>query len=87
MRGWFDSWAVRLGAAGLLLAVSLGWAAGSTVGGVAGVLGALTGLVPPVVVGISIDAWTRRAARLRRRQELLAIFAVPTPSEADESQQ
>lgn len=87
VRGWADSWAVRLGAVGVLLAVILGWAAGTAAGGVAGVLGALAGLVPPAVVGVAIDAWSQRMARQQRRQELLAIFAVPEPSDDGEGQQ
>jgi hypothetical protein len=69
---------------GVLLAVGLGWAAGNSVDGVAGVLAALAGLIPPIVAGVAVDMWSGNAARKKRRQELLTIFAVPKPTDDGE---
>jgi hypothetical protein len=47
---------------------------------VAGALAALAGLVPSVVGAGLMERWSRNAARARRRQELLEMFAPPRPT-------
>jgi tetratricopeptide (TPR) repeat protein len=81
MVGGIDSRAVAVGAAAVLLATVLGAAAGGSVGVAAGVLSALAGLVAPPVLDMALRRRERNAANVRRRAELLQVFAPPQPGD------
>lgn len=75
-----DSRTTATGALGVLLAAALGGAAGHTAGVTAGVLAALAGVVPSAVLAATMERRSRNAARAKRRQELLEMFAPPKPT-------
>lgn len=87
MKYGLDARTLASGALGVLLAAVLGGAAGHTAGVTAGVLAALAGLVASVVVAAVMERQSRNAARARRRQELLDMFAPPKPTGRGEDEQ
>lgn len=80
MRVGLDGWTLVIGGGAVLLAVGLGAGAGSVVGAWAGVLAALVGLVPPVVLAVAIERRQRNVKRMKERQEVLGRFAPPRPT-------
>ena len=81
-----DSRTVAVGVLGLVLAVGLGGAAGRTVGVVAGALTAVAGLVSSAVLAVALERRSRNLARVKRRGELLEMFAPPEPSDDKEGE-
>jgi hypothetical protein len=80
VRGGFDGRAVALVSLTLVLTVTLGALAGSQTGAWAGVLGALAGLIPPVVLAVAIDRRSRNVALQKRKDEILGKYAPPKPA-------
>jgi tetratricopeptide (TPR) repeat protein len=74
-----DSRTVAVGALAVLLAAGLGGLAGGTAGVPAGVLTAMAGLASSAVLAVAVERRARNAARAKRRQKLLKIFACPVP--------
>lgn len=81
-----DSRTVAVGVLGLVLAVGPGDAAGRTVGAAAGALTAVAGLLSSAVLAVALERRSRNLARVKRRGELLEMFAPPEPSEDQEGE-
>jgi hypothetical protein len=61
----------------LVLAVGLGAWAGTEVGAWAGVLAALAGLLPPVVLAVAIGRRQRNIAQVKKQKKILHKHAPP----------
>ena len=91
MRLGLDGRTVAIGVFAVVLALVLGAVAGTQVGGAAGALAALAGLIPPAVLAVAVERRQRNIARAKaasrslqdemaRRQEVLRRFAPPKPA-------
>lgn len=82
-----DGPATVIGVCAVVLAVALGWVAGTWVGSGAGVLVALAGLVPPAVWAVAMQRRQRVNAEDKERQEVLRKFAPPAPMADQDDEQ
>ncbi len=87
VRSGFDGRAIALVVLALVLAVALGELAGSYGGAWAGVLGALAGLIPPVVLAAGVERRARNLARRKRKDEILRKYAPPGPAGGGEGEE
>ena len=76
-----------IGVCAVVLAVVLGWVAGTWIGPGAGVLFSLASLVPPAVWVAATERRQRVNAEEKERQEILREFAPPAPMADDDDEQ